>query len=271
MTYVVEQLASTIFRLTAPNPSIMTGAGTNTYIIGQDKLMVIDPGPNDEEHIKRILDFAKGRIHWIAVTHTHKDHSPAAVPLSKITQAPCIGLMPRDMHQQDQSFQADIAWSQGDSLSIGDDVIHAISTPGHVENHLCFWLEKAQYVFAGDHLIEGGTVAILPPSGDMYEYMKSLEKLLDYSIAKIAPGHGKLIEQPIQHIKAVIKHRLARESKLVQLLTQEPIHIDTLLPQVYDDVDSQLLPLAKYSLLAHLIKLEKDQRVQKQGDCWQFS
>jgi len=250
----------------------MTGAGTNTYIVGGDAVAVVDPGPMETAHIDAILEAVGDRIQWVLVTHTHPDHSPAAAPLLEATGAQAIGMLAEDRLFQDQTFSPDWAIQNGDQLATEEFSLRAIHTPGHVSNHLCFLLEEEGVLLAGDHIMQGSTVVIVPPGGDMKDYIESLQHLTDYPLKSIAPAHGELMDHPLETIEWLIAHRLMREDKLLSKLTATPKTLDELLPRVYDDVDVSLHDMAKLSLHAHLLKLQKEQRVRCDdgADTWRL-
>lgn len=249
----------------------MTGEGTNTYIIGDKHLSVIDPGPADPGHIEAIESACRGRLENILVTHTHMDHSPGAMPLAKLTGAKVIGLPlePDDGHQ-DISFTPDLVPEPMAVLRTPEYDLQAIHTPGHVGNHVCYYLQQEKMVFAGDHMMDGSTVVIIPPSGDMADYIASLRLLKSVGPATVAPGHGGLIREAQTAIDALVQHRLNREEKVFsRLRDQGPMDLEKLLVVAYNDVNPALLQVARYSLLAHLLKLEKDARVaRKQAGHW---
>jgi len=258
------QIAEGVWRLLALNPGMMSGPGTNTYLLeGAAGLVVLDPGPEDPRHIANIEAAAQqiGKpVRQILVTHTHRDHSPASLALHEQTGAPRLGPSVVNDNLQDQHWQPDQLLSDGDSVALGAlGELTVISTPGHVSNHLCFLLNCHGMLFSGDHLINGSTVVIAPPSGSMGDYIRSLNKLLDHDIHVIAPGHGDLIHQPQQAIEQTISHRLKREHKVRSALSERPnSSASDLVAVVYDDTPAFLHPIAEFSLLAHLIKLTED-------------
>ena len=258
---VAYELSPLIRRITAPNPGPMTGAGTNTYLIGRDRIAVIDPGPAIDSHIEAILDAANGCIEWILCTHTHMDHSPAAAVLAARSGGVLIGASPPADQFNDQSFQPQIEIDEQFTVATDEITIESIHTPGHVGNHYCFYLKQEQIVFAGDHIMNGSTVVIIPPSGNMKDYIESLQKLLERPLSVIAPAHGDLMASPEEVIRWLVAHRLKREAKVVAALTElGPSTLAELVLRVYDDVDSSLHPMAKLSLHAHLIKLVEENR-----------
>jgi len=264
------RLSPNVRRITVPNPGRMTGPGTNTYLVGEKNIAVIDPGPVEESHIQAILDAVGDRLKWILVTHTHPDHSPGAKVLAEATGAILLGnVLPVDDGHQDNSFVPQENFTHDQVLDGGGFHIRAICTPGHVDNHLCFLVEEDNLLITGDHIMQGSTVVIIPPHGDMKAYIDSLQLLKKYTINYLAPGHGTLIENPENEIEGLIQHRLGRESKVVKTMKGlGEISLEDLTPKVYEDVDKSLHPLAKYSLWAHLLKLEKDQRASHKNDRW---
>jgi glyoxylase-like metal-dependent hydrolase (beta-lactamase superfamily II) len=267
----VTRISGKVRRITAPNPGVMTGPGTNTYLLGQgDDIAVIDPGPASEEHIKTVLAKAKGRIRWILVTHTHMDHSPAAAALKAQTGAELLGMLPAYPDRQDQSFIPDRVLRHGDRLDIAGCTLRVIHTPGHASNHLCYLLEDEQLLFTGDHIMQGSTVIINPPDGDMGAYLTSLRLLAQEKIACLAPGHGFLMDKPYEVIERLLAHRRGRENKVLSALRKlSTATIDDLLPLVYDDVQPHKHRAASRSLLAHLVKLKADGYATEMEGHWQ--
>jgi len=264
---VRTELADGVQRLIAPNPGMMTGPGTNTYLLGTDALAVIDPGPRIDSHLQMIAE--TGNIRWILVSHTHPDHSPGASRLAEMTGAVSIGLPPPDGPHQDKSFSPDQIPANGEMLDGPDFTLQMLHTPGHASNHLCFLHSGSRWLFTGDHIMNGSTVVIDPPDGDMHEYLASLNDLKKIEIDAIAPGHGDLLHKPIEVIDWIIEHRLEREKNVFSALLEFPgLSSHELVPHVYADVDSSLHGWAERSLLAHLIKLQKDGRASSDDHCW---
>jgi glyoxylase-like metal-dependent hydrolase (beta-lactamase superfamily II) len=258
-----------IRRITAPNPGRMTGPGTNTYIVGQQELAVIDPGPAIEEHIDAIVDICAGRLRWILATHTHRDHSPAAQPLAERTGAALVGNVIENDGFQDVTFTGAQALKQDDVIANDEFSIRALMTPGHVSNHVCYLVEEDRVLMTGDHMMGGSTVVIVPPHGNMKDYIESLERMLNYDIEYVAPGHGDLISNPDQEVRRLIEHRLKREGKVAAALAKlGPSPVMGLVPTVYDDVDPVMYEWAAMSLHAHLLKLEAEGQVSISGDIW---
>ena len=262
-------IAPGIVRLTAPNPGVMTGPGTNSYIVGTRELIVIDPGPAIESHVTALRDAVGDRLKYILCTHTHLDHSPAALPLKQATGARIAGRIATQDGRQDPGFTPDLVPEDGETIHIDGITLRAVHTPGHASNHLCYLLEEQKLLFTGDHVMQGSTVVISPPDGDMHAYFASLDKLLALDIAALAPGHGHVIATPHDEVRRLIAHRLKREQKVVDALARRhPATLDELVPLAYDDVNERLFPIARRSLHAHLLKLERDGRAQESPAGW---
>jgi glyoxylase-like metal-dependent hydrolase (beta-lactamase superfamily II) len=267
------RLNSRVRRIVAPNAGVMTGPGTNTYLLGDDEVAVLDPGPAIQSHIDAILEAGGDRIRWIVCTHTHPDHSPAWQAVAAATGAEVIGASPPDDMFQDDTFAPDKELQHHDVLETSEFTLRAVHTPGHVGNHFCFFLEEEGMLFAGDHIMNGSTVVIIPPSGDMKAYIDSLQLLLDYPLKFIAPGHGEIMDDSRSVVEWLVNHRLKREKKVVtslQALGRTPL--DALVKVVYDDVDTSLHKMAKLSLSAHLIKLRQENRAVQHAadDAWEM-
>lgn len=265
---VPKRLDRLVTRITAPNPGMMTGPGTNSYLVGERELALIDPGPAIDSHVEALLAAGAGRIRWILCTHTHLDHSPAAAALKSATGATVIGRPSPQGASQDQSFAPQRIPAHGERLDLGGVALRALHTPGHASNHLCYLLEGTKMLFTGDHVMQGSTVVINPPDGDMRAYLLALESLLEEDVAIFAPGHGFLIGQPQRELRRLIAHRLAREAKVVAALERfGRATLEQLVPAVYDDVHPRLHAVAARSLTAHLQKLVAEGNVRAQ-DGW---
>jgi len=261
----------------------MTGSGTNTYVLARDAgnalaadggdITLIDPGPAIAEHVDTLLKLFGNRIKSIVVTHTHSDHSPAAARLVAETGAVVYGATPAaDAAYQDETFKADVELQDDQLLEFDGARLRAIHTPGHVSNHYCFLVENDGIVLTGDHLMNGSTVVIIPPAGVMKDYIDSLQKLKNYDIAQFGPGHGDVMDHPVEIIDWTVKHRLTREDKVIEKLTALGAStLEQLTPAVYDDVDESLHFMASMSLWAHLIKLETEQRALVENDVWSMA
>ncbi len=265
------RLSPKVIRITAPNPGPMTGPGTNTYLVGGgESWTVIDPGPVSPPHLQAVLAAVPGRIERILVTHTHRDHSPGAAALAQATGAPVWGRRALHPVGQDPSFAPAHEPQHGQRITAGDGAtLRAIHTPGHASNHLCYLLQEEKLLFTGDQVMQGSTVVINPPDGDMAAYLLSLQQLLDEDLQWLAPGHGFLVAAPHDVLRGLIAHRLKREAKVVAALRAAgPAPVDALLPQVYDDVPAALHPVAQRSLLAHLLKLQGEGQARCDNEVW---
>ena len=267
----IRRIAADVWRIVAPNPSPLTGPGTNTYVVGARRGIVIDPGPADPVHIQRILDVTGGEVGSILCTHSHPDHSPGAVPLRERAGAPVYGMPPPDDGYQDETYAPDHSLRDGDLIQDGETRLRVLHTPGHASNHACLLLEARGLLFTGDHLMSGSTVVILPPDGSMRLYVESLRRLREMPIADLAPGHGALIHGAHAEIDRVTAHRLLRESKVVAALeSRGTTTLEEILPVVYADVPRFMHPVARYSLFAHAIKLEEEGRAVREGESWSW-
>ena len=275
----VVRLSPRVIRVTAPNAGMMTGPGTNSYLVGcpqANRWAVIDPGPADPAHLQALQAAAPGPIEQILVTHTHVDHSPGAALLSAMTGAPVAGRRADHPQGQDANFEPQRTLAGGEVLTLGaDTALQVLHTPGHASNHLCYLLDAEKTLFTGDHVMQGSTVVINPPDGDMATYLEALRGLLALDIEWLAPGHGFLVARPHDVVRALIQHRLAREARVVQALqavaASVPVPLDELLPVVYADVPPGLHPVARRSLLAHLLKLQADGLASVEGERWALS
>jgi glyoxylase-like metal-dependent hydrolase (beta-lactamase superfamily II) len=253
------ELAPGVRRLLAPNPSLMTGPGTNTYLIGVHEIAVVDPGPAQAGHLASIVGRAGGPIRWVLATHTHPDHSPGVAALAARTGAQVLGMPAPAGRHQDTSFVPDRVLSDGDRLVTGEFELAAVHTPGHASNHLCFRHRATDWLLTGDHIIEGSTVVIDPPDGNMRDYLSSLARVRALSPAALLPGHGDRIDDPGRVIDSIVAHRLARERAVRGALDSHPdSSAAELVPVVYADVGRHLHGWAERSLTAHLIKLAGD-------------
>jgi glyoxylase-like metal-dependent hydrolase (beta-lactamase superfamily II) len=263
------ELAPGVRRLLAPNPSMMTGPGTNTYLFGVSEIAVIDPGPEIDAHIDAIIEAAGAPVRWVLATHTHPDHSPGAMALAARTGAEVLGRPAPEHGPQDRSFSPARLLGDGDTLETGEFTLEAVHTPGHASNHLCYRHAATNWLVTGDQVIDGSTVVINPPDGDMSDYIGSLRRLKAMNCDALLPGHGDRIDDPERAIDRIIEHRLLRERKVLEAVRQHPgLTPHELVPYVYQDVSPHLFPLAERSLLAHLLKLGKDGVALNRGDAW---
>lgn len=266
------ELAPAVRRLLAPNGSFMTGPGTNTYLLGTSEIAVIDPGPAIHQHVERIIEVAGAPICSILVTHTHPDHSPAARELAGRTGARLYGQAAPPGAQQDKSFKPDRRLEDGDIVSGPGFELRAVHTPGHASNHLCFAWDERRWLFTGDHIMNGSTVVINPPDGNMNDYLRSLRRVAEMNIATLAPGHGDLLGEPRRVAEWIIRHRLEREAKIVEAVRKAgSATVTELVDSVYDDVPEYLHRVAQRSLLAHLLRLEEEGQASCSDTRWTLS
>jgi glyoxylase-like metal-dependent hydrolase (beta-lactamase superfamily II) len=268
-------IANGVRRIVAGNAGMMTGPGTNTYVIGTDELAVLDPGPIDARHLAAILNAgaADGRaIRHILVTHTHRDHSPLAEQLAQRTGAAIIGLPAPHDGRQDEHFVPMHSPRDGERLPVGGVELIAIHTPGHASNCVCYLLERERLLFTGDHILQGVSPVILPPDGDMSAYFASLDKLLPLGFERIAPGHGEVMGDGKRAVAALREHRQQREDKVLRCLeVLGAAPLEALTPPVYDDVPAERHGWARLTLEAHLIKLAREGKVSQQQGAWSLT
>lgn len=265
----ITELAPGVRRIVAPNPGLMTGPGTNTYLVGDAEIAVLDPGPAIESHVECLLAAAGAPITRILVTHTHRDHSPGARLLAAETGAEILGRRAPAGAHQDERFAPDREPRDGDTLVCGGVELEVLHTPGHASNHLCYLDAGRGWLFTGDHIINGSTVVIDPPDGSMCDYLASLARLREERLAIIAPGHGELIDRPREAIDWLIAHRGEREAKVLDRLGANPgTMLTELVGYVYDEVDPRLHGVAERSLLAHLLKLAGEGRARETDGRW---
>jgi glyoxylase-like metal-dependent hydrolase (beta-lactamase superfamily II) len=266
-----DRVTEHVRRITAGNAGLMTGPGTNTYLVGLDEVAVIDPGPDDGRHLEAIVAAAPV-IRWIIVTHTHRDHSPLARRLAARTGARVIGLRPPADGRQDEGFVPDHVPVDGERLAIGGLDLVAIHTPGHASNCMCYLLERERLMFTGDHVLEGVSPVILAPDGDMAAYLDSLDKVLAQDFERIAPGHGRIMGEGKRVVAALRAHRLAREDKVMRALAGlGAASLDELTRAVYDDVEPARHAWARLTLEAHLVKLAAEHRAVERDGRWRAS
>ena len=262
-------LLNNLQRLTAPNPGVMTGPGTNSYLVGEAATgyIVIDPGPADADHLQRLWLATGGDIRMIVYTHSHADHSPGALPLQALcaNKPPILGLPSAPTARANSHFVPDRALAHGERLQLGQEgvthTLRVLHTPGHAANHVCLVLLEDGLLFSGDHILNGSTTVVDPPDGDMNDYLASLDLLSaaceEHQIEFILPAHGYVLDQASQAIARLRAHRLQREAKILRVMQADPQGtMDDWVAQAYDDVDARIWPVAKRSLLAHVQRIE---------------
>jgi glyoxylase-like metal-dependent hydrolase (beta-lactamase superfamily II) len=279
-TGLAEDVEPLVRRVLAPNPSPYTFTGTQTYVVGEaagPDCAVIDPGPNEEAHIDAIMAAIGGRrVLAIMCTHTHRDHSPAAAPLAELTGAPVVGCAPlvlkSDLPRADEAFDPtyapDRVLADGEAMRGTGWTLTAVATPGHTSNHLCFALEESGALFTGDHVMGWSTSVVIPPDGDMSDYMASLEKLMARDDVRYHSAHGAAIEKPRQLVRGMIGHRRQRENQILRLLGEQARTVGAFIPDMYKGLDERLIPAAEMSVTAHLIDLEKRGLAAREGEVW---
>ena len=277
---IAEALHPLVRRVLAPNPSAFTYQGTQTYIVGQGEVAVIDPGPDLESHVAAILAATAGeRITHIMCTHTHRDHSPATRPLKAATGAAIVGCAPLALDDEgprsDAAFDADYApdrvLGDGESVSGPGWTLSALATPGHTSNHLCFALPEADALFTGDHVMGWATTVISPPDGDMADYMRSLDRLMARDDAIYYPAHGDPVEKPQRFVRGLMGHRKQREGQILRQLGEGARAIPALVAKMYVGIDPRLHGAAGRSVLAHLLDLETRGLVAREGENWRHA
>ncbi len=276
----VEQVHPLVRRLLAGNPSAFTYTGTQTYIVGRGEVAVIDPGPDLPDHVAAILGATRGeRIAAIVCTHTHRDHSPASRALAQASGAPIVGCAPLALEDDgpradaafDFDYRPDQVLEDGDAIEGDGWRLDAVATPGHTSNHLCFALGGTGILFTGDHVMGWSTTIVSPPDGDMADYMRSLQRLLEREDRLYFPAHGPAVEEPQAHVRNLVAHRRMREEQLLEQLAQGERRIPQMVAAIYRDVDPRLHPAAGRSVLAHLIDLERRGAVRRDGEAWRLS
>ena len=271
----LEQVEAGIARLLAHNPSAFTYYGTQSYLLGEREVAVVDPGPDLPEHLDALTEAIAGRkLVAIMCTHTHRDHSPAARPLAERSGAPVIGCAPLALEtvgpRADASFDGDYApdrvLADGEQVEVDGKPVTAVATPGHTSNHLCFAYGDA--LLTGDHVMGWSTTVVVPPDGDMAEYMRSLDKLRARDDRVYYPAHGERVTNPQQYVRHLMGHRMQREKQILKLVGEQPRPIHDIVANAYPGLDRRLVPAAGGSGYAHLLDLERRGLVERQGDEW---
>ncbi len=254
---VPSALSPLVRRIVAPNPSPMTGPGTNTYLVGIDEVAVIDPGPDIESHVDAIVGASmRERVRWVLLTHGHPDHAPATTRLVEATGAEVLAFSRRDA-----GVAVDRGLADGDVVEGTEFRLEAVHTPGHAPDHVCFHLDEERLLFSGD-MILGGTYSVVSPpgGGDMDAYLASLRKLRRMRLSRIAPGHGYVIDDPRACIDDYIRHREDRERQILAVLDDGPARVPEIVERIYVDTPPALLDVAGMQVLAHLVKLRREGR-----------
>lgn len=275
----VQDIAPGVRAIAADNPGPFTFKGTISYIVGRDRVAIIDPGPDDAAHVAALLDAVRGEtVTHVFVTHTHRDHSPAAAKIKAATGAQVLAQGPhrlaRPLHtgemrrldaSADLDFRPDIALGDGETVGGGGWTLQAVATPGHTANHMAFALKEANLLFAGDHVMAWSTTIVAPPDGAMTDYMASLQKLARRSEPLYLPGHGAPVRDAPRYVQYLIRHRQAREASILHRLGKGEADIPTIVRAVYIGLDPRLAGAAALSVLAHLEELVARGAVSTEG------
>ncbi len=277
---LVDRCEPGIARILAGNPSPFTFTGTQSYLVGEAEVVVIDPGPAIPDHVAALVAAIAGRpVAAIACTHTHRDHSPASRALKAATGAPIIGCAPLVLEsvgpRADVSFDRDYApdriLSDGEAIEVEGRRLVAVATPGHTSNHLCFAVEGGAgegALFTGDHIMGWSTTVVVPPDGDMGDYMLSLDRLRQRNDRIYYPAHGPAVTKPAQLVRGMVGHRLQRERQILKRLAAGDRDVPTIVAACYPRLDLRLVPAAGGSVTAHLVDLERRGLVVKVGEEW---
>jgi len=271
----IDQLEPGIARVLAHNPSAFTYTGTQSYLVGESEVAVIDPGPDDPEHVDALVDAIGGRsLVAILCTHTHRDHSPAAAALSERTGAAVVGCAPLALEtvgpRADAAFDGDYSPNRvlgdGERVEVDGQELVAVATPGHTSNHLCFAWGDA--LFTGDHVMGWSTTVVFPPDGDMAAYMASLEKLRKRGDRIYFPAHGPPVTNPVQYVRSLMGHRMQRERQILKLVSERPRDIPDIVANAYPGLDPRLRTAAGGSVFAHLLDLQRRGLVVESEETW---
>lgn len=276
----VVELEPLVRRVLAGNPGPFTYTGTETYIVGQGEVAIIDPGPDDPAHIAALLEAVAGeKVIAILCTHTHRDHSPAAPAVKAATGAPIMGcaplvledLGPRADASFDDSYAPDHVMADGEQVRGEGWTLEAVATPGHTSNHLCFALNQTGALFTGDHVMGWSTTVVSPPDGDMAAYMASLDRLMARSDRVYYPAHGDPVDNPQRFVRGLAGHRKQREGQILRLLREGVGAIPAMVERMYVGLDPRLHGAAGRSVLAHLIDLRGRGVARQDGDAWSLA
>ncbi|HEY8617158.1 MBL fold metallo-hydrolase [Phenylobacterium sp.] len=272
-----DRVSPLIRRVIANNPGPFTFVGTGTYIVGQDEVAVIDPGPDDPAHLEAILAATSGeRVTHIVITHHHSDHSPLARPLQERTGAKIYGCAVAGPDEDDgevkmeaghdAGFAPDVSLCGGGQIGGPGWTLEAIPTPGHTSNHLCYALPEENALFCGDHIMGWSTTVITPPDGDMSAYLESLRLIRERGFSTLWPTHGAPVTAVRPFIDAYLAHRQERMDQITRALASGPARIRDLVPRLYADVDARLHPAAARSMLAAMIHLVRQGVLASDGE-----
>jgi glyoxylase-like metal-dependent hydrolase (beta-lactamase superfamily II)/8-oxo-dGTP pyrophosphatase MutT (NUDIX family) len=257
-----DRLSPFVQVVVAPNPGVMTGPGTNTYVVGADPSVVIDPAVDDADYLRRVLH-AAGRVTQILITHRHSDHVGGAAAVAEATGAPvrAFGDAPAGAARVEPLVDEEV-------IEAGSARLVALHTPGHASDHLCYYLDGTTSLFSGDAILGQGTAVIAPPDGDMSAYLDSLHRLLAWRIGRIYPGHWPALDGGRVVIERYIAHRMERAAAIKEAIREAPATIEEIVGHVYADTPVHLHPIAAYSVQAHLAMLEATGEVRRVNERW---
>lgn len=255
----MSALPSGVDRVLAPNPGPLTGPGTNTWLFGRGEVVVIDPGPLDQRHLEAVAQAAslRGGAGMVLCTHHHPDHREGADRLAEMLGAPLA------LYHHRAERAGELALEDGDRLLAGESWLEVIHTPGHSQDHLCFYAPEERVLFSGDHVLSGTTSVVWPPEGDMAAYLESLARVRELNSGWLLPGHGEPISEPRKAVEALIAHRLERERQVLEALGPAPLAPSQLVPGLYHGYPQEVLEFAAQTVLAHCLKLEREGRVER--------
>jgi glyoxylase-like metal-dependent hydrolase (beta-lactamase superfamily II) len=275
-----ERVSPLVRRILAPNPSPFTFTGTQSFIVGDEEVALIDPGPDLPVHVEALLEAVRGRrLVAILCTHTHRDHSPASRAIKAATAAPIVGCAALAMEfgqvraddEFDLDYVPDRVLADGETLEGKGWTLEAVATPGHTSNHLCFALAQERALFSGDHVMGWSTSVVAPPDGNMGDYMRSLDRLLERDERIYYPAHGDEIAAPHDHVRRLIEHRRGRERQVLGQLKAGEGRITRMVGALYPDIDPRLHGAAGLSILAHLLDLEARGLVTRSDESWSLT
>jgi glyoxylase-like metal-dependent hydrolase (beta-lactamase superfamily II) len=245
-----------VFRVLAPNPGPFTLEGTNTWVVGRDPCAVIDPGPEDEGHVRAVAR-AAGPVEAILVTHGHPDHAPGAGELARLTGAPVFAMKPND---------GDVRLKDDQEIEVGGARLRCIRTPGHAADHVAFYEEESRALFTGDAVLGRGTTVVNPPEGDLAAYLRSLTRMQELAARTIYPGHGPTVFDAPAKLEEYVEHRAMRERQVLEAIQAGHVRIADMVPVIYAEYPVALHELAARQVLAQLTKLEREGRVARKGN-----
>lgn len=267
----VVEVAPGIRKLLAPNPGLMTGPGTNTYLIGTDEVVVVDPGPFNPDHLGALRAAVEGRLVGIWLTHAHPDHAMGVAALQEVSAARLAAWpTPNPTYEIPGLRAPDVVLADGMRLAVDGQVYEVLHTPGHASDHVCFYRPADRVLFTGDVVVGRGTVVIAPPDGDMAVYLATLERLRRLGARVMLPGHGEPIGEPEAKLNEYLTHRRQREAQVVGCLEKGMTAVAEVVACLYAEVDARLHPVAAQQVLAHLLKLQGEGRVVAVDGGWRL-